>query len=119
VDSAQELPGLRTLDDAVVIGRGEGQDLADTVAHDRFQSCALELGGVLHSTDADDDALAWHEAGHRMHGADRAGVGQARGRPGEVVHTELACATAVDEVLVGVTEGGEVHVLADLDARHE
>ena len=38
---------------------------------------ALPLGGVVDGADADDDALAGHEAGHRLLGADGAGVGEA------------------------------------------
>ena len=37
VDAAEELPGLRSLDDAMVVGRGEGEDLRDGIARNRLR----------------------------------------------------------------------------------
>ena len=76
VDRAQEVAGLRALDDAVVVGGRERDQLADAQLGDAFLAGALELGGVLHRTDADDRALTAHQPRHRVHGADRARVGE-------------------------------------------
>ena len=119
MDRPQELPRLRPLDDAVVVGRRQGQQLADGLPGDGLRRCALPLGGVLHGADADDGALALHEAGNRVHGADRAGVGQADRGAGEVVDGELPVPRPADEVLVVGPEPGEVHVLGALDAGHQ
>ena len=73
---AQEVAGLRALDDAVVVGGGERDQLADAQLGDAFLAGALELGRVLHRADADDRALTAHQPRHRVHGADRARVGQ-------------------------------------------
>ena len=48
VHPAQEVAGLRALDDPVVVGRGQRHDLADGVAGDRLVGGAFVLGRVLH-----------------------------------------------------------------------
>ena len=111
VHRTQELAGLRALDDAVVVGRGQRHDLADREPRERVRRGALELGGVLHRADADDRALAGHQPRHRVHGADRARVGQADRRAGEVVGGELAGAGLAHDVLVRGPEPREVERL--------
>ena len=85
VDAPQELPALGAGDDPVVVGVGERGHLA----HRELRQCggvgALELGGVPDAADADDEALAGHQAGHRVHRADHARVGDGRRGTGEVV----------------------------------
>ena len=85
---------------------------------DAFLARALELRGVLHRADADDRALAAHQPGHRMHGADGAGVGQRDRHAGEVLGGQLAVAGAPHDVLVGGDELAEPHRVGALDARH-
>ena len=109
VDGAQEVAGLRALDDAVVVGRGQRDQLADAEFGDAFLAGALELGGVLHRAGADDRALAAHQPGHRVHGADGAGVGQRDRHAGEVLGGQLAVAGAPHDVLVGGDELAEPH----------
>ena len=116
VHGAQEVTGLGALDDAVVVGGGEGDQLADAQVGDAFLARALELRGVLHRADADDRALAAHQPGHRMHGADGAGVGQRDRHAGEVLGGQLAVAGAPHDVLVGGDELAEPHRLGTLDA---
>ena len=118
VDGAQEVAGLRALDDAVVVGRGQGDQLADAQFGDALLAGALELGRVLHRADADDRALAGHQPRHRVHGADGAGVGQRNRHAGKVFGGQLAVAGAPHDVFVGGDELGEAHVLAALDAGH-
>ena len=116
VHGAQEVAGLRALDDAVVVGRGERDQLADAQLGDAFLARALELGRVLHRADADDRALPAHQPRHRVHGADGARVGQRDRHAGEVFGGQLAVAGAPHDVLVGGEELAEPHGLAVLDA---
>ena len=76
VHPLQEQPALGALDDAVVVGAGDRDDLADAERAEVGAVGALELGRVVDAPDADDDALARHQPGHALDGADRAGVGQ-------------------------------------------
>jgi len=119
VHDPEEVAGLRALDDAVVIGGREREDLGDAEARERVLGRALELGRVLHGADADDGSLSGHEARHRVDGADRSRVRERDRGPGEVVRGELAGAGAADHVLVGHPEGREVHPLGTLDGRDQ
>jgi hypothetical protein len=74
---------------------------------------------VVDGAHADDDALARHEAGHGLDGADGPGVGQRDGDTGEVVRRDLVGLDLGDELLVAGVEGGEVEGVRLLDARHE
>ncbi len=118
VDGAQEIPGFRALDDAVVVGRGQGDQLADTQLGDALRAGALELRRVFHRAHADDGALAGHQPRHRVHGADGAGVGQRNRHAGKVFGGQLAVARPPDDVFVGGDELGEPQLLAALDAGH-
>ena len=119
VHDPQEVAGLRALDDAVVVGAGQREDLGDGVAVERLLAGALPLGGVLQRADADDRALARHQARHRVDGADGARVGQRDRGALEVLDGELAAAGLADDVLVGGPEVGEVHRLGGLDRGHQ
>ncbi len=119
VDGAQEVAGLRALDDAVIVGRGQGDQLADAELVDALLAGALELGRVLHGAGADDGALTAHEPRHRVHGADGARVGQRDGDAGEVLGGQLAVAGPAHDVLVGGDELAELHCLATLDGGHD
>ena len=115
VDHAQEITGLRALDDPVVIGRRDREDLGHGIAVERLVARALPLGGVLERPDADDRALALHQPRHRVHGADRAGVGEGDSGPLEVRHREGGAAGLLHDVVVRRPELREVHALATLD----
>ena len=65
----QEEAGLGALDDAVVVGGGEGDHLAQAQLGQHARVGRLEAGRVPERADADDGALAGHEAGHRLHRA--------------------------------------------------
>src|SRR4029450_7651636 len=92
VNDAQEVAALRALDDPVVVGAGQREDLADGVAGDRLAAGALPFSGVLERADADDRALTLHESRHGVVRADGARVGQADRRPLEVLDGELVAA---------------------------
>ena len=104
---AEEFTGLCTLDDAVIVGRGDGDELADTELCEAILGSTLELSGVVHGADTDDGALALSQARHRVASADAAGVSERNGDSGEVFTGELACAATVDDVFVGFDELGE------------
>ena len=76
VHPLQEHAALGALDDAVVVGAGDRDDLADAERAERALVGALELGRVVDAADADDDALAGHQPRHALHGADGARVGE-------------------------------------------
>jgi len=62
----EEQARLGPLDDAVVIGRGDGHHLAEAELGDHAWVGGLEAGGVRERPDADDRPLAGHEARHRL-----------------------------------------------------
>ena len=99
----------------MVVGGGDGYQLADAHLAQAILGCARELGGVVHGAHADDGALALGQAWHGVAGADAAWVGQRDGHAGEVVHRQLAFAAAVDNVLVLLDELAEGHLLGFLD----
>ena len=119
MDPLEEQARLGALDDAVVVGGGDRDDLRHAEVGERRGVGALELGRVVERADADDDALARHEPGHRLDGADRARVGEADGGAGEVVGGELVGADLADEVLVGRPEAAEVEGVGVRMHRHE
>ena len=68
----EEQAALGALDDAVVVGAGDRDDLADAERAERVLVGTLELGRVVDAAHADDDALAGHEPRHALDGADGA-----------------------------------------------
>jgi hypothetical protein len=76
VNLLEELARTGTLNDAVVIGGGEGDGLADGQVDEGAFARALELGRVIEGTGADDAALALHQARNRVLGSDTTRVGQ-------------------------------------------
>ena len=119
VHPLEEQARLRTLDDAVVVGRGDDHDLRHAEVGECSRVGALVRGGIVERADADDQALSRHQPRHRLHGADGAGVGEAHRGAGEVVGAELVRADLADEVLVGVPEAAEVERVGVLDDRDE
>ena len=119
VDPLQEQPALGALDDAVVVGAGDRDDLADPERAEVGPVGALELGRVVDRADADDHALAGHQPGDALDGADRARVGQRDGGALEVVDGELVRLDLADQLLVGAEEAGEVERVGVADDRHD
>ena len=115
VDGPEEVAGLRALDDPVVVGRCQRDNLADAEFGDALLAGALELRRQFHRADANDGALACHQSRHRVHGADGPRVGQRDGDAGEILGGELAVSGATHDVLVGRDELTESHCLATLD----
>ena len=119
VDAVEEHPRLRTLDDAVVVGRGQRDDLADAQLGQRARVGGRVLGGVGDGPDAEDGGLTGHQPRDGVDRADGAGVGQ-RDRPaGEHRRLELLGPDLADDLLVGEEELLEGHPLGVLDHRHQ
>ena len=116
---AQEIARGGALDDAVVVGGGQGDDLADGLAGQRVGARTGEGGRVVHAADPHDESLAGHEARHRVQGADHAGVGQGHGGAAEVVEVQLVVAGLGHDGLVGLNELGQVHEVGLLDGGHQ
>ena len=108
LDPLEEQARLGALDDPVVVGGADRDDLRHAEVGERDRVGGLPLRGVVEAADADDEALAGHEARHRLLRADRARVGEAHGGAGEVVGAELVRAHLADELLVGAPEAAEV-----------
>jgi hypothetical protein len=108
VHPLEEQARLGALDDAVVVGARDRDDLADAERAEVAAVGALELGRVVDAADADDDRLAGHQSRDRLHGADRAGVGEADVGALEVVDGELVGLDLADDLLVGGEEAVEV-----------
>ena len=120
VHDLQELARAGALDHAVVVRGGEGDRLGDRQVVQRGLGGALEGGRIGQRADADDGGLALGQAGHRVHGADAARVGQGDRGAGVVVHRQLVLAGALDEVVVRLPEAAEVEGLGGLHVRdHE
>ena len=116
---AQELTGLCTLDDAVVIGGRDGDQLAHAHFAQAILGSASEFCWVIHGAHTDDGALALGQARHGVAGTDATRVGQGDGHAGEVIHGQLAVAGTFDDVLVLLHELGEAQGFRFLDGRHD
>ena len=111
LDDLGLVAGLRALDDAVIVGRGERERLRHRVADEGLLGGALPLGGVFHGADADDAALALHEPRHGVLRAERARIRQADRGAGEIVYGQGSCAGTAYDV-----ESGEVAAVATAPA---
>ncbi len=117
VHGLEQHAALGALDDPVVVGAGDRDDLADAERAEGPLVGALELGRVVDRADADDRSLPGHQPGHALDGADRAGVGQRDRRALEVLHRQLVGLHPADQVLVGGEEAGEVQRVGVADDR--
>ena len=118
VHATQEFAGLGALDDAVIVGRGEGRHLGDAQLRHTGGGVALVGSWVVDRSDAEDHALTRHEAGNGVVGAETAGVRQGGRDSLEVLDGQLIGATLADDLFVGTPEVEEVHLLGALDGGH-
>ena len=86
LNQLQELTGTCTLNDAVVVGAGQGDDLGQALLGDELLGQAAELSRVLQRAHTDDGCLALGEAGHRVDGTNTTGVGQRNSGAAEVLN---------------------------------
>ena len=105
LELAQKHPRLSALDDAVVVG-----------ARDRDELRATRLAN---GAGRDDRGLAPHQARHGGNGADGPGVREGDRAAREVVGEEPTGARLLDQRLVGRVERREIHPLGVLDHRHD
>ncbi len=119
VHRLEQHAALGALDDPVVVGAGDRDDLADAERAEGALVGALELGRVVDRADADDRPLPGHQPRHALDGADRAGVGQRDRRALEVLHRQLVRLHPADQVLVGGEEAGEVQRVRIADHRRD
>ncbi len=118
-DVGEEQPGLRPLDDAVVVGRRQRDHGPDADLRQVAAVGGLELGRVPERAHADDGALARHEPRHRLQSAKRSGVGEGDRRTCEVVRPGLAGVDLAHHLLVGDHESPEVESLGPADHRDQ
>ena len=71
----QEQPALRPLDDSVVVGAGDPEDLPHPEFRQGRRIRSLEFGGVVDAAGGDDEPLALHQARDRELRPDRPGIG--------------------------------------------
>ena len=114
---AQELSRTRSLDDAVIVGGGQGDHLGDAQAGDGARGRTGEFGGVHHRAHPDNQSLADHQARHRLRGTKAARVGQRDRGPLVILHRQFVLAAAAHQILVGREEIAERHQLGGLDGR--
>ena len=118
VHDFEELAGASSLNDAMVVCAGEGDDFAHTHVDERLLARTLKLGRVIEGPGANDATLTLHETRHRVVGADAARVGERHGDALEVFGCELVRASTTHEVFVGLKKLVESHSVGALDARH-
>ncbi len=115
----QEEARLGALDDAVVVGRADGHDLADAEEPEGAGGHRPVLGRIVEAAGGDDHALPGHEARRRRGGAHGAGVGERDRGAHEVVGRDRALARASHELVEGLQKGGEIELARVLDVGHE
>ena len=103
----------------MVVGRGDGHRLAHAEIGQHPRVGRLEPRRHPERADPHDQPLAGHEPGHRLHGAEGAGIGQGHRRTGEVVRGDPVGVDLADQLLVGRHESAEVPEIGVDDARHE
>ena len=100
VDATEELAALRAADDPVVVGVGQRRDRADAELREGRRVGSFELGGDPDRADAEDEALAGHQPGDRVHRPDHPGVGDRARRAREVLDRDLVGPDPPDELFV-------------------
>ena len=108
VHPLEEHAAFGALNDAVVVGARDGHDLAHTERAESALIAALELGRVIDAANANDDALARHQARHALHGADGAWVRERDGGALEIGDGELVRLDLTNDLFVGGEELFEV-----------
>ena len=119
MQTGQVLARLRSLNDPMVIRRGQREDLGYAHVAEPIAVGALELWRVLHGAHADDRPLALHQTRDRVVGADGPWIGQRNGGASEILKRQLPCSCLLHHLLVGRPELGEIQRLAPFDAWHQ
>ena len=119
LNQLQELTGTCTLNDAVVVSAGQGDDLGQALLGDELLGQATELSRVLQRAHTDDGCLALGEAGHRVDGTNTTGVGQRNSGAAEVLNGQRAVTATLNDVVVRIPELAEAQLLSTLEVRND
>ncbi len=111
VHLGEERAGLRALNDAVIVGAGDHQRLANAEIGAHLFADGGELGGKIDGADGDDCALAGHETRNGADGADGARIGERNGGAFEIGDLQFVGAGARNDVVIGGDELGESHAV--------
>ena len=114
----QEEARLGALDHPVVVGAGDGDELAHAEVGEQGGVGGLVLGGERQRAHAHDGALPEHQARHRLAGADGARVGDRDRDAAQVIGSHTVVAHLGDLLLVALHEGREVERVGVVDAGH-
>ncbi len=106
-ERAQELAGLRALNDPVVVGGCGVHGFPNTQVGKTLSGNRSPFGWIVSGANPDDGPLARHETRHRVGGSQCARVRQGNGRTLEVVGCQFARAGAGDQVVESIYELGE------------
>ena len=115
---AQESARLRALDDAVVVGAGQGHDLGDAELRAQSVARALKLRRVVDGAGGNDRALPGHQPRDAGAGAHGAGIGQRNRGSLEVVRPELARPRAGHQIVERSQKLAEAQRAGVLDIGH-
>ena len=107
VHPLQEQTTLGALNDAVVVGGGDGDDLGNTQRGQGSLVGPLELCRIIDRADTNDDALTGHQPRHALYRTDGARVGEADGRALEVGDLKFVLLDLANQILVRHHEVGE------------
>ena len=119
VDRGQEVARLGSLDDAVVVGGRQDDDLGDAPAGQGVGVGALEGRRVVDGPHAHDEPLARHEAGDRPAGSQHPRVGEGDRGAREVVGGEAVAPGTHQQLVVGLGELAEPQLLGVAQAGHQ
>ena len=117
VELSEECAGLCALDDAVIVGAGDGENFTEAEESFGFVTGGGEFGRVIDGAGGDDGALSGHEARDGAEGADGAGISERDGGRFEIGDLQFICAGAGDDVVVSGDELRESHGISVFDVR--
>ena len=119
VHLTQEVTRLCALNDAVIIGGGEGEGLGDGIASKSFVAGALPFSGILHGAHADDGSLSGHQPRDRVDRSDGSWISEGDGCASEILDSEFSGASPAHQIFVSDPELSEVHGFRRLDAGYQ
>ena len=115
MDNLQELAAASTLNNSVIVGRGKGDDFANTQFRKLGITHSLELSWILKSTRTYDATLTFGQAWNRVHGANSTRVSKRNRRSLEITCGEGVSSCLRDQVFISGEILGEVQALSSLD----
>src|SRR5262245_16392133 len=119
VNVGEKQPRFSALNDAVIVGAGDREDLADAELRQGFVGHRGVFGRIFDRARRDDRALTGHQSRGGRRRADRSRVGERNGRALKIADLQFALARAFDHVLISVNELPKAHSVRAFDVRHE